>query len=60
IFDIVRGIRSRYKKRKGALPRLKATGGTKAPSSNNSSTLVREQADTIVTLKRQIAKQSEE
>ncbi|PON89013.1 hypothetical protein TorRG33x02_152440 [Trema orientale] len=41
IVDILRGIRSHYKKGKGALPRLKTIGGTRAPSSSNGSTLAR-------------------
>ncbi|PON48402.1 hypothetical protein TorRG33x02_320490, partial [Trema orientale] len=56
IIDIVRGTRSRYKKGKGVLPRLKVIGGTRVPSSSNNSTLAREQAETIATLQHQIAK----
>ncbi|PON89033.1 hypothetical protein TorRG33x02_152620 [Trema orientale] len=59
IVDIVRDTHSRYKE-KGALPRLKAIGGTRAPSSTNGSTLASKQAKTIATLQRQIAKPSEE
>ncbi|PON77862.1 hypothetical protein PanWU01x14_022160, partial [Parasponia andersonii] len=59
IVDIVRGTRSRYKKGKGTLPRLKAIRGTAHNSSSNSA-LAREQAETIAALQRQIAKQSEE
>ncbi|PON66967.1 hypothetical protein PanWU01x14_105490 [Parasponia andersonii] len=54
IVDIVRGTRSRYKKEQSALPRLKAIGGTRVPSSSNGSTLAREQAETIATLQLQI------
>ncbi|PON82298.1 hypothetical protein TorRG33x02_219140 [Trema orientale] len=60
IVDIVCDTYSRYKKEKGALPRLKTIGGTRAPSSSNGSTLASKQVETIATLQHQIAKQSEE
>ncbi|PON71873.1 hypothetical protein PanWU01x14_070600 [Parasponia andersonii] len=42
----------REEKGKGALPRLKAIGGNRAPCSSNGSTLASKQAKTIATLRR--------